>query len=109
MTPGALAEINFTDRDLLCVECGETFVWSAGSQQFFFDKGLTNDPKRCERCKQAKNQRMEAAKRLAETGVKQRITVEVKCAECGIETTVPFYPSRGQPVYCRKCFLARRA
>jgi CxxC-x17-CxxC domain-containing protein len=33
----------------------------------------------------------------------------VQCAQCGQQTTVPFYPSQGRPVYCRSCFLAGRA
>jgi CxxC-x17-CxxC domain-containing protein len=35
--------------------------------------------------------------------------VVVKCALCGIETTVPFRPTQGRPVYCRDCFLRMRA
>jgi CxxC-x17-CxxC domain-containing protein len=38
--------------------------------------------------------------------VRQRIEVSVQCAQCGQQTTVPFYPSQGRPVYCRSCFLA---
>ncbi|HBN07298.1 MAG TPA: hypothetical protein DD435_01175 [Cyanobacteria bacterium UBA8530] len=26
------------------------------------------------------------------------------CATCGVETTVPFEPTSGKPVYCRNCF-----
>ena len=35
--------------------------------------------------------------------------VNVMCAQCHEETTVPFYPSQGRPVYCRACFVASRA
>jgi CxxC-x17-CxxC domain-containing protein len=35
--------------------------------------------------------------------------VNVTCAQCGQQTTVPFYPSQGRPVYCRACFVAGRA
>ncbi|MGE5708398.1 MAG: CxxC-x17-CxxC domain-containing protein [Bacteroidota bacterium] len=28
----------------------------------------------------------------------------VTCATCGVETTVPFEPVAGKPVYCRACF-----
>jgi CxxC-x17-CxxC domain-containing protein len=40
--------------------------------------------------------------------MRQRIEVSVDCAQCGQQTTVPFYPSQGRPVYCRSCFLASR-
>jgi CxxC-x17-CxxC domain-containing protein len=26
------------------------------------------------------------------------------CADCGKETTVPFEPRQGRPVYCSDCF-----
>jgi CxxC-x17-CxxC domain-containing protein len=31
------------------------------------------------------------------------------CSQCGRETTVPFKPTQGRPVYCRECFLSRKA
>ena len=30
------------------------------------------------------------------------------CSQCGRETTVPFKPTQGRPVYCRECFLSRK-
>lgn len=49
---------DFQDRSIACVDCGEHFVWTAGEQVFFHDKGLKNEPKRCKPCKQAKNDRL---------------------------------------------------
>jgi CxxC-x17-CxxC domain-containing protein len=98
----------FDDRDIKCVDCGESFVWTAGEQTFFHDKGLKNEPKRCKGCKQAKNERLAAIAAAQTAGVRQRIEVSVQCAQCGQQTTVPFYPSQGRPVYCRTCFLAAR-
>ncbi len=34
---------------------------------------------------------------------------KIRCSQCGKETTVPFKPPQGRPVYCRECFQARRA
>lgn len=31
------------------------------------------------------------------------------CAACGCETTVPFRPIEGRPVYCRDCFQAQKS
>jgi CxxC-x17-CxxC domain-containing protein len=31
------------------------------------------------------------------------------CSQCGKETTVPFKPTQGRPVYCRECFQQRRS
>lgn len=42
------------DQTLTCVDCGDTFTWTAGEQDFFQEKGFTNPPKRCKDCRQAK-------------------------------------------------------
>jgi len=97
---------DFQDCSIKCIDCGELFVWTVGEQVFFHDKGLRNEPKRCKQCKHAKNERLAAISTAQSSGVKQRIEVTVVCAQCGSETTVPFYPSQGRPVYCRACFLA---
>ena len=96
------------DRTIKCVDCNESFIWTSGEQAFFHDKGLKNEPKRCKPCKQAKNERLAAITAAQTSGVRQRIEVSVNCAQCGQQTTVPFYPSQGRPVYCRSCFLAGR-
>jgi len=103
------SDSDYQDRPINCVDCGEDFTWTVGEQVFFHDKGLKNEPKRCKPCKQAKNDRLAAISLAQTAGVKQRIEVTVMCAQCHEETTVPFYPSQGRPVYCRACFIASRA
>lgn len=92
---------HYQDIAIFCVECDEEFTWTIGEQIFFHDKGLVNTPKRCKSCKRAKDERMEAIK----SRPKERIEFSVTCAQCGTPTSVPFYPSQGRPVYCRRCFL----
>ena len=99
---------DYQDRSITCVDCGEHFTWTTGEQVFFHDKGLRNEPKRCKPCKQAKNDRLAAISLAQTTGAKQRVEVTVNCAQCHEQTTVPFYPSQGRPVYCRACFVAAR-
>jgi CxxC-x17-CxxC domain-containing protein len=82
------------DRNVLCVDCGLMFVFSAGEQRFFREKGFLNLPKHCKSCK---------AKREGGSG-RQRIETHVNCSECGIDTTVPFKPTGKKPVLCRDCF-----
>jgi len=101
----AVAE-EFQDVNIACIDCGQDFVWTGGEQLFYRDKGLQNPPKRCKSCKQAKNERLAAIANAQASGVKQKIEVIVSCARCSAQTTVPFYPSQGRPVYCRSCFLA---
>lgn len=92
------------DTNILCIDCAQEFVWTAGEQQFFRDKQLQNPPKRCKECKKAKNRRLEAIELAKTTGKRQRIEVRAECARCSVVTTVPFYPCQGRPVYCRDCF-----
>lgn len=102
------SDSEYLDRGIQCVDCNENFIWTAGEQAFFHDKGLKNEPKRCKPCKQAKNERLAAITAAQTSGIRQRVEVSVQCAQCGQQTTVPFYPSQGRPVYCRSCFLAGR-
>ena len=100
----------YTDRALRCIDCGEEFIFTAGEQLFFADKGLRNDPKRCKPCKSKKNERIAANMHaFGQPFPRERIEVTVRCALCAIETTVPFRPTQGRPVYCRDCFLRMRA
>jgi CxxC-x17-CxxC domain-containing protein len=101
-----IEESQFLDEPIKCIDCNEDFVWTAGEQLFYHDKGLKNPPKRCKSCKQAKNERLSAVANAHTLGIKQKVEVIVNCANCNAETTVPFYPSQGRPVFCRTCFLS---
>jgi len=37
-------------RILVCVECGEEFVFTAQAQEYFREKGYNRPPKRCRTC-----------------------------------------------------------
>ena len=92
--------MGFTDKQLQCVDCGNEFIFSAEEQEFFAEKGYTNEPKRCVACRQA---------RRSERGGGGGNRANVKrypaiCAECGQQTEVPFEPRQGRPVYCSNCY-----
>ena len=90
--------MEFQDRTLKCMDCGADFVFTAGEQIFFHDKQFKNEPKRCKACK-LKHPSPKAAGRQ----FSKQETVAV-CSGCGRETTLPFRPSQGRPVFCRECF-----
>ncbi|HPZ55163.1 MAG TPA: zinc-ribbon domain containing protein [Bacillota bacterium] len=92
----------YEDKVLVCKVCGEEFVFTAGEQEFYAEKGFENEPGRCPACRAARKQR-----RGAEMGERQMY--DAVCADCGAECQVPFRPSGDRPVYCRECFQARRA
>jgi CxxC-x17-CxxC domain-containing protein len=39
------------DRTITCVDCGTEFVFTAGEQQFYAQRGFTESPKRCASCR----------------------------------------------------------
>lgn len=92
----------FEDKTLQCRDCGAEFVFSAGEQEFFAEKGFENEPARCPECRAAKR----AARRSGGYGARQMYPVV--CANCGCDTEVPFEPTGSRPVYCRECFQAQR-
>ena len=97
-----MSDTMFEDRILNCIDCGEDFVFSAGEQQFFADKHFVNDPKRCKTCKAKRTSGM-----ITRGPVQRRETIAV-CHQCGRQTTVPFRPTQGRPVYCRECFQEQK-
>ena len=94
----------FNDKVLVCKDCGNEFVFSASEQEFYAEKGFTNEPGRCAPCRSAKKAQVRSNGR---TGRPQREMFPATCASCGKETTVPFQPSGEKPVYCRDCFQPR--
>ena len=87
--------MDFTDKLLKCADCGVDFVFTAGEQLFFHTKQFQNLPKHCKQCR-ANHKR----------GLRRTVRLETltTCAQCGVETTVPFVPKQGRPVLCRSCF-----
>ncbi len=45
--------MSFQDKSIRCSDCGTTFTFSSGEQEFFESKGFTNEPKRCPACRRA--------------------------------------------------------
>lgn len=84
----------FEDRTLTCNECGKEFVFTAGEQEFYAEKGFTNDPKKCKECREARKNATKG----------EREYFFATCAKCGKEARVPFRPRDERPVYCSDCF-----
>ena len=89
----------YQDKTLKCKDCGNDFVFTAGEQEFYAEKGFQNEPQRCKECR---NARKNAAKA-------QREMFDAVCAQCGKECKVPFNPTEGKAVYCSECFAAIKA
>ena len=84
----------YEDKTLVCKECGNEFVFSAGEQAFYAEKGFTTEPQRCKTCRDARKN----------AGKGPRTLYTATCAACGKEARVPFEPREDRPVYCSECF-----
>ena len=81
----------YEDKTLVCKECGQEFVFTAGEQEFYAERGFQNEPQRC---------------KTAARGPREYFTAV--CAACGGEARVPFEPKSDRPVYCSECFAKMR-
>ena len=84
----------YEDKTLVCKECGSEFVFTAGEQEFYAERGFQNEPQRCKACRDARKNATRPARELFTT----------TCAKCGKEAKVPFLPSNDRPVYCSECY-----
>ena len=91
----------YEDKTLVCKDCGAEFVFTAGEQEFYAEKGFQNEPSRCKACRMARKSSRPAAGATREMH-------DAVCANCGKATQVPFLPREDRPVYCSECFAARR-
>lgn len=94
------------DKILVCKDCGQEFVFTVSEQEFFAEKGFANDPSRCLDCRVA---RRRTGRSEGQGSAGRREMYPAVCAQCGMETRVPFKPSGERPVYCRDCFTKNRS
>ena len=95
--------MEFQDKVLACRECGKEFLFSAGEQAFYAEKGFQHQPSRCKDCR---GSRRSGGPGAGATGGERPLFAAV-CSACGKDTQVPFKPTPGKPVYCRDCYAKR--
>jgi CxxC-x17-CxxC domain-containing protein len=113
--------MEFVDRNINCRDCGTSFVFTAGEQAFYQQKGFSHDPVRCPNCRRAKKDSTAGGggggygsgdsyghRGGGGGGGGNRQLFKATCSSCGAETQVPFQPSSDRPVYCRNCYNSRR-
>jgi CxxC-x17-CxxC domain-containing protein len=107
--------VSYADKSLACRDCGVNFTFTAGEQEFYAQKGFTNEPSRCPECRaQRKTQRggMAYDSDRGYGGGYQRAPRQmysVTCSQCGGPAQVPFEPRGDKPVYCSSCFEQQRS
>ncbi len=92
--------MSFEDKTIQCSDCGTSFTFTAGEQDFFQSKGYTNSPKRCPSCRQSRKSDRNSSSSYGT----QRQMFPATCADCGKSTEVPFQPRGDKPVYCSDCY-----
>ena len=116
--------MSYADKTLVCRDCGMDFVFTAGEQEFYAQKGFTNEPTRCPACRQQR--KASGGGRSGGYGSRdsygggygdrdsygsrggEREMHSATCASCGKEALVPFVPRGDKPVYCSDCFQQQR-
>src|SRR5215470_9337938 len=101
--------MSYTDKTVTCRDCGMDFVFTSGEQEFYAQKGFTNEPTRCASCRQARKAGGSSRGGYGDSygsrdsygssrGPREMHTTT--CASCGKEAQVPFVPRGDKPVYC---------
>ena len=110
----------FNDKTLTCRDCGQNFVFTAGEQEFYQSRGLTNEPGRCPDCRAARKAQRQGGGYSSGGyssggyssgggyGREERQMYSATCAQCGQEALLPFEPRTDKPVYCSDCFQSQR-
>jgi CxxC-x17-CxxC domain-containing protein len=118
------------DKTLTCRDCGTTFTFTEGEQDFYAQKGYS-EPTRCPDCRAAKKAARQSGgygdsygsssssyssggrggygggggySSGGYGGRSERTMTQVVCANCGKDTEVPFVPRGDRPVYCSDCY-----
>ena len=98
--------MSFADKTLSCRDCSASFVFTAGEQEFFEQKGFANAPTRCADCRAKFKANNRGGGRRMSGGPREMHTTT--CAGCGKDAQVPFVPRGDKPVYCSDCFQNQR-
>ncbi len=116
--------MSYQDKTINCRDCGQDFVFTAGEQEYYAEKGFTNEPRRCPDCRRARKAQQGGGGSYSSGGGDYsggssygggggydrapRQMFATICSQCGKETQVPFQPRGDKPVYCSDCFAERR-
>ena len=120
-----MSYLTYQDKTLTCRDCNNPFTFTAGEQEFFIEKGFTNEPGRCTECRTARKARTGGGSSPAydsDRGYNSggsyggsgyarapREMFSATCSECGQTARVPFQPRNDKPVYCSNCFEQKRS
>lgn len=88
----------YEDKTLTCKECGKEFIFTAGEQEFYAEKGFENEPQRCKACRSARKA----------AGRTEYETFETTCSECGGVARVRVTLKNKPDILCSACFQKKK-
>lgn len=96
----------YQDKTLICRDCGAEFIWSAGEQEFFAQKGFDKPPTRCPECRKKRRTERDGGKSGTAPSSGPKQMHDIVCSNCGKTGQVPFEPKSAN-VLCADCFKNR--
>lgn len=57
-------EKELKDIEIVCKDCGEKFMFTVRDQEFYAEKGFTNQPARCKVCRDKKKNERNSSRRF---------------------------------------------
>jgi CxxC-x17-CxxC domain-containing protein len=111
------------DTTLTCRDCGQTFTFTSGEQEFYASRGFS-EPSRCPDCRAQRKANRDGGSSYgggyssyggsyssggdySSDSHGRRAMFSATCSGCGKEAQVPFEPRGDKPVYCSDCFQQR--
>jgi CxxC-x17-CxxC domain-containing protein len=94
----------YNDKTIACKDCGQEFTFTTSEQEFYAEKGFTNEPQRCKSCRVARKNNSSGGSR---DGAPRQM-FDAVCADCGKACQVPFQPTTDRPIKCSDCFRSNR-
>jgi len=101
--------VPYTDKTLVCADCGAEFVFSAEDQEYHVQRGFMNEPRRCRSCRAMRRAQRNGEDAGTGYGAPRREMFTAICSACGKEAHVPFQPRGDRPVYCSECYQPTRS
>lgn len=86
----------YTDKTIVCKDCGAEFIFTAGEQEFYAEHGLDKEPVHCKRCRSRRKSGFQPRVK--------RVLYEIVCSKCGEVESIPFEPRHDRPVFCNECY-----
>ncbi len=88
------AQNEFKDVNLICKECGNSFLFTAKEQKFYVKQGFEHVPTRCNDCRLAARERRDRGQNY----------IAIKCKVTGKVGRIPFEPDDPNDAYTAEAF-----